>query len=67
MKDAWKSSTINYYLASNCFGDYYTRTGLNLKQREIVTFCILMAQGGCEPQVIAHAKGNMNLGNDAQF
>lgn len=67
MNDAWKSSTINYYLASNCFGDYYTRTGLNLKQREVVTFCILMAQGGCEPQVIAHAKGNMNLGNDAQF
>lgn len=25
------------------------------------------AQGGCEPQLIAHAKGNMNLGNDEAF
>lgn len=67
MKDAWKQSKINYYLASNCFGDYYTRKGLDVKQREVITFCILMAQGGCDPQVIAHAKGNMNLGNDAIF
>ena len=22
-----------------------------------------MAQGGCEPQLTAHAKGNMNMGN----
>ena len=28
---------------------------------------ILMAQGGCEPQLTAHAKGNMNLGNDKEF
>ena len=26
-----------------------------------------MAQGGCEPQLVAHAKGNMNLGNDSDF
>ena len=26
-----------------------------------------MAQGGCEPQLVAHAKGNMNLGNDSGF
>ena len=51
----------------NGFGDYYTRTGLDLKQREMVTFCYLAAQGGCEPQLTAHAKGNMNLGNDKEF
>ena len=28
---------------------------------------LLAAQGGCEPQLIAHAKGNMNLGNDKEF
>lgn len=67
MKEAWKSGHINRWLASNCFGDYYTRTGLNLPQREIITFCFLMAQGGCEPQLTAHAKGNMNLGNDKNF
>lgn len=30
---------INRWLASNCFGDYYTRTGLNDKEREMITFC----------------------------
>ena len=43
------------------------RTGLTLAQREMITFCFLMAQGGCEPQLTAHARGNMNLGNDAAF
>ena len=28
---------------------------------------ILAAQGGCEPQLTSHAKGNMNLGNDRGF
>ena len=67
MKEAWKNGHINRWLAANCFGDYYTRTGLDLAQREMITFCFLMAQGGCEPQLIAHAKGNMNLGNDKEF
>ena len=67
MKEAWKKSHINRWLADNCFGDYYTRTGLDLTQREMITFCFLMAQGGCEPQLTAHAKGNINLGNDAAF
>jgi len=67
MKEAWKAGHINRWLAANCFGDYYTRTGLDLKQREMITFCFLAAQGGCEPQLTAHAKGNMNLGNDKEF
>ncbi len=58
---------INEWLSSNCFGDWYTRKGLSLKDRELVTFCLLVAQGGCESQVIAHAKGNMNLGNDREY
>lgn len=67
MNEAWKKGHINRWLAANCFGDYYTRTGLDLKQREMITFCFLMAQGGCEPQLTAHARGNMNLGNDKDF
>ena len=67
MKDAWKQGHINRWLAANCFGDYYTRTGLDLAQREMITFCFLMAQGGCEPQLIGHAQGNMNMGNDKAF
>ena len=67
MKEVWKNGHINRWLAANCFGDYYTRTGLDLAQREMITFCFLAAQGGCEPQLIAHAGGNMNLGNDKDF
>lgn len=67
MREVWKASHINRWLADNCFGDYYTRTGLDLKQRELITFCFLAAQGGCEPQLKSHARGNMNLGNDKEF
>lgn len=67
MREAWKAGQINRWLASNCFGDYYTRNGLDLAQRELITFCFLMAQGGCEPQLIAHSKGNINVGNDKDF
>ena len=58
---------INKWLVDNCFGDYYTRNGLDLRQREMITFCFLAAQGGCEPQLISHAKANMRLGNDKAF
>ena len=67
MRDFWKGGHINRWLAANCFGDYYTRTGLDLKQREMITFCFLAAQGGCEPQLTSHASGNMRLGNDKAF
>ena len=45
MREAWKNGHINRWLADNCFGDYYTRTGLTLAQREMITFCFLAAQG----------------------
>ena len=72
MKDFWKSGPeesrhINHWLADNCFGDYYTRTGLDYKQREMITFCFLAAQGGCEPQLTSHAAANMKIGNDKAF
>lgn len=33
----------------------------------MITFCFLTAQGGFEPQLTTHAKGNMNLGSDKDF
>lgn len=62
-----ESRHINFWLADNCFGDYYTRSGLTYQQREMITFCFLAAQGGCEPQLTSHAAGNMRIGNDKQF
>lgn len=72
MRKSWESGPqerahINRWLADNCFGDYYTRTGLSDNDREMITFCFIAAQGGCEPQLTAHAAGNMNLGNDKDF
>lgn len=64
MKDFYKASHINRWLAANCFGDYYTRKGLDLKQRELCTFCYLASQGGAESQLTSHAIGNFIVGND---
>ena len=55
---------INRWLAGNCFGDYYTRGGLDYRDRELITFCFLAAQGGSEPQLTSHAAANLRLGND---
>ena len=72
MRDYWKSGPresrhINCWLADNCFGDYYTRKGLDHAERELITFCFLSAQGGCEPQLTSHAGANMRIGNDRLF
>ena len=57
---------INRWLADNCFGDYYTRNGLNNQEREMITFCFLLAQGGCENQLRGHTAGNLGVGNDKE-
>lgn len=57
---------INRWLADNCFGDYYTRNGLNDQEREMITFCFILAQGGCENQLHGHAAGNFGVGNDKE-
>lgn len=51
-------------LSANCFGDYVTRTGLDVKTRELLTFAMLVSLGGCEPQARGHVAGNLNVGND---
>jgi 4-carboxymuconolactone decarboxylase len=57
---------VNCWLADNCFGDYYTRGGLNDKEREMITFCFILAQGGCENQLRGHTAGNFGVGNDKE-
>ncbi|AII15477.1 carboxymuconolactone decarboxylase family protein [Campylobacter iguaniorum] len=52
------------FLSANCFGDYYTRTGLNLSFRELLTFAILASLGGVESQLKGHITGNLNMQND---
>lgn len=58
---------INKWLVDNCFGDWYTRGALDLKDRELVTFCYIAAQGGCDPQLRGHAAGNLHVGNNREL
>ena len=55
---------IQRFLSANCFGDYYTRNGLDIKIRELITLSILIALGGVESQIKGHIQGNLNVGND---
>ncbi|MGA9109972.1 MAG: carboxymuconolactone decarboxylase family protein [Syntrophobacteraceae bacterium] len=57
---------IQKYLSANCFGDYLTRNGLDIKTRELLTFSMLLSLGGCEPQLKGHIQGNLNVGNDKE-
>ena len=52
--------TIQYFLSSNCFGDYYTRKGLDLNTRELLTMAILVNLG-TEPQLKAHIGANLKI------
>ena len=54
---------IQAYLSAYCFGDFYTRKTLDLKMRELITFCAICCLGGCEAQAKAHAAGNVSVGN----
>ena len=45
------------------FGDFYTRTGLDLALRELLVLCVLAALGGTEAQLQAHTLGNQKVGN----
>jgi 4-carboxymuconolactone decarboxylase len=55
---------IQRYLSANCFGDHYTRTGIDVPTRELLTFSMLVALGGCEPQVRGHVVANLHVGNN---
>ncbi len=55
---------VQRYLSANCFGDYLTRAGIDVPTRELLTFAMLAALGGCDAQVKGHVAGNLNVGND---
>lgn len=58
---------IQDYLSAYCFGDFYTRGTLDLKMRELITFCAICSLGGCEPQAKAHASANLSVGNTREM
>ena len=55
------------FLSANCFGDHLTRAGIGVPVRELLTFAMLAALGGCDAQVRGHVAANLNVGNDRQL
>lgn len=51
-------------MSGHCFGDFYTREGLDLRFRELLTLVFVASLGGADAQVKAHIQGNLNIGND---
>lgn len=56
------TSDLGRYIVEFAFGDIYTREGLSLQERELVTIVSLLTAGGCEPQLRVHLHGALNVG-----
>jgi 4-carboxymuconolactone decarboxylase len=72
MKDNMKElpaglgEVIPRILTETCFGDFYTRNGLDLKTRELLIFCTLATLGGTERPMASHVAGNLKAGNSKE-
>ena len=55
------------YLASYCFGDFYTRKYLTIKERELITFATLASFQDVVPQLSSHINANLALGNNKEL
>lgn len=53
------------YLTEFCFGDIYTRNGLDMQTRELLVYCILTTIEA-ESQLISHTASNIKLGNSKE-
>jgi 4-carboxymuconolactone decarboxylase len=60
------AEAIPRILTESCFGDFYPRSGLDIKTRELMIFCALATLGGTDRQMGSHAVGNMKVGNDKE-
>ncbi|MEM6897453.1 MAG: carboxymuconolactone decarboxylase family protein [Pseudomonadota bacterium] len=50
------------YILEFSFGDIYSREGLDLRERELVTVAGLTALGHAQPQLKVHVHGALNVG-----
>ena len=53
---------LGKYIVEFAFGDIYSRGGLSMREREMVTITSLLTAGGCEPQLEVHINGALNVG-----
>lgn len=53
---------VEKYILEFVFGDIYNRSGLDLKQKELITLSTLIAQGAAEAQIMVHLNSALKLG-----
>lgn len=53
---------VGNYIIAFAFGDIYSRQGLSVQEREIITVTSLLTAGGCEPQLKVHINGALHVG-----
>ncbi len=56
---------VSRFLTEVCFGDFYTREGLDIKTRELMTIAILTTTGNTGV-LKSHIKGNLKAGNSIE-
>lgn len=52
---------IAHYILAHCYGQYYTRNGIDLRHREFISFAFLASMGYCPKQLKQHTEANKNL------
>ena len=57
---------VDKYIVEFCFAEIYSRDGLSLQEREIITLTSLVTQGGCDSQMEFHIKASLNVGISAE-
>ncbi len=57
---------LGRYIVEFAFGDIYSRDGLGLRDRELVTVAVLTGLGGREPQLRVHLRAGLNVGLTAR-
>ena len=60
------SDDLKNYIIDYSFGDIYSRTGLDLKSKEIAVVAAMTALGNCTPQLKIHIAGALNTGSSAE-
>ena len=56
---------VSRFLTEVCFGDFYTREGLDIKTRELLVISILVTTGNTSV-LKKHIKGNLKIGNSKE-
>jgi 4-carboxymuconolactone decarboxylase len=57
------NSALPRFLTEFCFGDFYTRGGLNLAERELLVLCALATIGDTAAQLGPHGRACVQVGN----